>query len=174
MNIFYLAKDPGTAARRHCDQHVNKMILESAQMLSTVAHHYGLKSDNLYAPTHAKHPCTLWLMDSLTNCNWVYNLVFFLNQERKLRFASTEPHKSFRVVRDAYLLLWSNPDKFENLRRPVAQAMPDECKTDDPVQAYQAYYCLKNSQWTEKGRPMKYYGMPLKPEQFLTFSNALS
>ena len=35
MNIFVLDKDPRVAARMLCDKHVPKMIVESAQMLST-------------------------------------------------------------------------------------------------------------------------------------------
>ena len=35
MNIFALDKDPTQAARMMCDKHVVKMILESAQLLST-------------------------------------------------------------------------------------------------------------------------------------------
>ncbi len=38
VNIFYLDHDPAEAARSHCDRHVVKMILESAQMLSTAWH----------------------------------------------------------------------------------------------------------------------------------------
>ena len=35
MNIFILHSDPEIAAKQHCDKHVCKMIVESAQMLST-------------------------------------------------------------------------------------------------------------------------------------------
>ena len=35
MNIFILHSDPEVAAKQHCDKHVCKMIVESAQMLST-------------------------------------------------------------------------------------------------------------------------------------------
>ena len=35
MNIFYLDKDPKVAAQMMCDKHIVKMILESAQLLST-------------------------------------------------------------------------------------------------------------------------------------------
>ena len=35
MNIFYLHDDPKIAAEMSCDKHVVKMILESAQVLST-------------------------------------------------------------------------------------------------------------------------------------------
>lgn len=36
MNLFILDKDPVLAAQLQCDKHVVKMIVESAQMLSTV------------------------------------------------------------------------------------------------------------------------------------------
>ena len=35
MNIFVLSTDPVKAAIQQCDKHVPKMIVESAQMLST-------------------------------------------------------------------------------------------------------------------------------------------
>ena len=35
MNIFILSEDPTKAAQLQCDKHVVKMIVESAQMLST-------------------------------------------------------------------------------------------------------------------------------------------
>ena len=35
MNIFFLAKTPEKSAQYLCDKHVPKMIIESAQMLST-------------------------------------------------------------------------------------------------------------------------------------------
>ena len=35
MNIFILDKDPKLAAQMLCDKHIPKMIIESAQMLST-------------------------------------------------------------------------------------------------------------------------------------------
>ena len=41
MNIFFLHKDPKIAARMQCDKHVVKMVLETAQMLSTAARAQG-------------------------------------------------------------------------------------------------------------------------------------
>ena len=40
MNIFVLDEDPIKAAAYHCNKHVVKMIIECAQMLSTVHWHY--------------------------------------------------------------------------------------------------------------------------------------
>lgn len=38
LNIFYLDHDPRAAAQAHCDKHVVKMVLETAQILSTAWH----------------------------------------------------------------------------------------------------------------------------------------
>ena len=47
MNIFYLDRDPRIAAQMMCDKHVVKMILESAQMLSTAK---NITHDNFSDP----------------------------------------------------------------------------------------------------------------------------
>lgn len=51
MNIFYLHEIPRVAAQMHCDSHVIKMIVESAQMLSTA--HRILDHD--YEKTYYNH-----------------------------------------------------------------------------------------------------------------------
>ena len=50
MNIFHLDKNPKICAEYHCDRHVVKMILETAQMLSTAIseHSMGIAQDRLY------------------------------------------------------------------------------------------------------------------------------
>ena len=64
MNIFHLDKDPNTCAKYHCDKHVVKMILETAQMLSTAyQRHFGF-NDRLYKVAYPKHPMTLWVGQS--------------------------------------------------------------------------------------------------------------
>ena len=74
MNIFYLDRDPKIAAQMMCDKHVVKMILESAQMLSTAhrvwegdkyADQYGL-----YKMAHKKHHSTLWVSSGEWNYLW--------------------------------------------------------------------------------------------------------
>jgi len=50
MNIFALHEDPHEAAAMMGDQHVIKMILESAQMLCSVARDLG--HSVRYKPTH--------------------------------------------------------------------------------------------------------------------------
>jgi hypothetical protein len=58
MNLFYLSADPVEAAQQHCDKHVVKMPLESAQMLSTT--HRLLEASPL--KVELQHPVTgRWL-----------------------------------------------------------------------------------------------------------------
>lgn len=133
MNIFILDTNPKKCAEYHCDKHVVKMILESAQMLCTV-----LSQNNIevpYKPTHAKHPCTIWAAKSVANFNWLRDLSKFLNDEYKLRYNKKINHKSFDVIK-------SLPDyKNECLGlTSFALAMPDEYKCDNPVEAYRNYY----------------------------------
>ena len=51
MNIFYLHENPVTAAEMSCDKHVTKMILESAQLLSTCHRVQAVSYTHLTLPT---------------------------------------------------------------------------------------------------------------------------
>lgn len=60
MNIFVLDEVPQQAARMHCDQHIYKMILEYAQLLST-AHRILDGKEQRFVGEDAK-PRTFWLL----------------------------------------------------------------------------------------------------------------
>ena len=68
MNIFFLDDDPKLSAQMQCDKHVVKMILETAQMLSTSARSRG--HDVGYKSAYPKHPMTLWVNQSSNNFAW--------------------------------------------------------------------------------------------------------
>lgn len=135
MNIFALSDCPWTSARFHCDRHVVKMVLESAQMLSTVL-------DGPYKPTHRNHPCTRWVAESRSNAEWLWFLTDALNIEYRERFQSKKDHLSWTTIEP----IWRKFDQLPDLGlTPFAQAMPDEYKQDDPVLAYRAYYHTKSN-----------------------------
>lgn len=139
MNIFFLDNDVTLCAQYHCDKHVIKMILESAQILCTVLHQYGI--DAPYRPTHQKHPCTIWAGESLDNWLWLKQLVVALNKEYQYRFMHDEPHKSTIVVLDL-----PNPpiSAIGITERP--QVMPEQYKIPgDPVTAYRQFYLSEKS-----------------------------
>lgn len=138
MNIFFLDVEPRLAALYHNDVHVIKMILESAQLLSTAHQHWnnGDISTELYRPTHIHHPCTQWLMESTENYRWLYELFVELEKQYEQRFG--KKHKSYVLLRD---LLISPPAELPEIgMTPVRMAMPDQYKQDDPVEAYREYY----------------------------------
>ena len=97
MNIFVLDPSPAIAASYHCDQHLHKMILESAQILSRIASRQAWADNSAYyKPTHANHPCTLWAGQSVTNAFWLVQLAQELD---KIRLSlGCKSHKSMAII----------------------------------------------------------------------------
>ena len=124
MNIFVLHGDPAKAAHMMCDKHVVKMILESNQMLSTVARARG--HDAPYRSTHANHPCTLWAGTSYENWSWLVKHSRALCTEYTSRYGRI--HKSQAVTEWAEDLDIKLPPIGQT---PFRLAMPDEYKTGE-------------------------------------------
>ena len=98
MNIFFLDARPINAARFHGDRHVVKMVLETAQLLST-AHRVVDSIDDdskLYKATHINHPMSKWVRSSWTNYIWAYGLFHHLCDEYTNRFGKI--HKSSSLM----------------------------------------------------------------------------
>ena len=145
MNIFYLDRDPKIAAQMMCDKHVVKMILESAQMLST-AHRVldgdeRADRDGLYKMAHKNHPSTIWGRSSLENYTWLYDHMVALMVEYTYRY--DKHHATERLLAP----LFKSPKNmdFETFFSDPPQCMPEECKGDDTVLAYQKYYIVEKS-----------------------------
>jgi len=152
MNIFYLDRDPEIAAQMLCDKHVVKMILESAQMLSTA--HRVLDGDEyadrvgLYKMAHKNHPSTIWVRHSYQNYKWLYTHMIALMQEYTYRYGKhhaterlIEPLGNFPIgLREAF------KNSFKTYTDPP-QCMPDHCKNEDTVSAYQTYYIIEKSKF---------------------------
>lgn len=112
------------------------MILEEAQMLSTVHRMYGYDGDELYKATHKNHPCTRWAGESRENYEWAYNLFEALCHEYTFRYGKV--HKTSRLLEP----LWAIPADIPDIPMTMfPQAMPDDVKHEgEPVLAYRAYY----------------------------------
>jgi len=149
MNIFVLDKNPETCARYHCDKHVVKMILESAQMLSAVVRLSGI--DQGYKITHQNHPCTLWTGKSLSNWKWLRELAGALNREYKFRYNKKSNHKSYDLIKSLPI-----PKITDQGLTRFPQAIPESYKHENPVIAYRKYYLEEKSNlfyWTRRARP---------------------
>jgi hypothetical protein len=134
MNIFVLNDNPTIAAKEHCDQHVVKMPLETAQMLSTVLHQYGI--NGLYKPCFQKHPCTIWTGVNRSNFRWLCKLGLELCAEYTRRYGKI--HKSQTVIEQAYQFVDLLPT---GKLTPFALAMPIQYQfSKSAVVSYRCYY----------------------------------
>ena len=156
MNIFYLDKNPKIAAQMMCDKHVVKMILESAQMLSTA--HRVLDGDKyaekmgLYKLAHKNHPSTIWVRTSKKNYWWLWKHYDALMNEYTYRYGKI--HATSRL-RDALFKPPTNIVHGVPVTDPP-QCMPDYCKGDDTVLSYQTYYIVEKSgfaKWKKREKP---------------------
>jgi hypothetical protein len=150
LNIFILDEDVQRCARYHCDQHVVKMILESAQLLCTALNKKGFSTP--YRSTHSKHPCVLWTEESYSNFKWLSRLALALNEEYRYRYGPESDHKSIEVVTAVQVF------EFDDVGlTPFAQAMPDEYKVPgNAVAAYRNFYIgekLTFATWTRRRKP---------------------
>lgn len=175
MNIFILSTDPVEAAQMQCDKHVPKMLVESGQMLST-AHRVldghltrrpsksgktmvkywdlyegqdDLEAELLYyKAVHVGHPCTVWSMESDSNYRWHWEHMKALSEEYTYRYG-----KSHKTERE---LLWQIQSPPRNIPKgpmtPFKLAMNSnpECKFDDPVRSYRAFYQTKQHRFAMK------------------------
>ena len=137
MNIFFLDFNPRRAAEYHCDKHVVKMILETAQLLYCV--HWVLHPESIpagaYRKTHPNHPCAIWARESLDNYTWLCELGLELCREYTFRYDKI--HKT-----ESHLFwLMKNPPALSRMGiTQIRLAMPDEYKLPNPVEAYRKYY----------------------------------
>lgn len=159
MNIFVLSSNPQQAARYHCDKHVVKMILESAQMLSTA--HRVLDGDEnvdpiLYKTTHKNHPCSVWVRESVDNYYWLYDLFVALCNEYHYRYDRT--HMTEVKLRDRLRKEPNNIPFVVGTRFPIAMKSEPQCiQENNPVQSYRDFYKTKQSRfnmnWTKRETP---------------------
>jgi hypothetical protein len=79
MNLFYLDEDLDKCAEFHVDKHVNKMILEAAQLINTnlwIDHLFGFvprpitKEENAVLQTVRKQQKELPMDKLLCLCSW--------------------------------------------------------------------------------------------------------
>ena len=149
MNIFYLSHKTSRCARWHCDKHVVKMILETAQLLYTA--HWVLSGtpDLSSAPSrksgeagymsirNVNHPSAIWARASLLHYMWLCDLGMALCAEYRYRFADRT-----HGCEEHIFWLYAHPPVsiLDNGWRAPPQAMPVEMRRGDAIAAYREYY----------------------------------
>lgn len=159
MNIFYLHKNPKICAQYHCDKHVVKMIVETAQILSTV--HWVCGDQGPYKATHQKHPCVIWAGESKNNYKWLHSLGIELCKEYTYRYQKT--HGSEKILRQL-----SKPPRIKSLKltkRP--QTMPEQYRGLNTITAYRKFYIgekTRFAKWKNRKIPSWFLKMTLSGE----------
>jgi hypothetical protein len=158
MNIFAVDDNPKISAQSLVDKHVVKMILETAQLLSTAhrildgeeyigqsksgrkAKRWRLPDDReniLYSATHINHPSAVWCRLTNNNYNWLVCHFIGLIDEYTYRYGKNHKCSDKDFVAALYFL----PDNIPvGHLTPVTPAMPDEYKVACSVQSYRKYY----------------------------------
>lgn len=140
------------------DRHVVKMILESAQLLSTAhrvldGHETLGKSKSgrnakrwvlgdarenvLYAATHINHPSAVWCRQSVENYTWLVEHMYALMDEYTYRY-----EKKHKCSGELSYMLQSPPENLEAYDwTPMPSCMDEQyIISNDPVTNYRNYY----------------------------------
>lgn len=133
MNIFILDTDIEKCAQFHVDKHVTKMILESAQILSTVNRLNGL--DEGYKITHKNHPCVIWAGEC--SMNWIYLRELARELQKEALYRGFSFHMSSNVIES--LSIPNLPYNNGKMTRPRL-CMPDKYKCGNITDSYRNYY----------------------------------
>ena len=149
MNIFILKRDPVKAAQLLDDTRLGKMLLEDTQLIATALIDGGAPESVLpktlagtpYRKTHSNHPCALWVRETQANFTWTLIHAHAAGAEFLTRFGKV--HASHQALIDMPTDILQYIPKGELTPWPLC--MPDEFKTDDPVESYRAYYRSKPS-----------------------------
>ena len=151
MNIFLLDTDTKKCAQYHCDKHVVKMILETAQLLCGVHHMTNQITEAPYKLSHRNHPCSIWARESLSNYLYLCELGLELCKEYTYRYGKR--HKSQDVIE---WCLINKPNIADKEFTEPARAMPDEYKSNCVVESYRNYYIGEKSKiavWKNRETP---------------------
>jgi len=140
MNIFVTDVDPQKSAQALDDKRVIKMILESAQMLSTAMNLLGAVGP--YKTTHANHPCSVWVR--ATNANYLWLLSHFVALCDEYSFRYGKNHKCYD-----YLPQFS----VGGLSIPLGDLTPfANCTPYKHMETIEAYRRTMNEKWAADKR----------------------
>jgi len=146
VNIFAVDERPEVCARWLDDARLRKMIVETAQMLSTATWLWGWKVEDVYKPTHKGHPCTLWVADSLYNFSVAHYLLECYLEEFEWRFGKR--HKTA----DVWLVLVEYVGFGEWFDKPRLVDTPNVTPYAD-WEVHEAYKQALRDKWAQDKNP---------------------
>lgn len=105
MNIFAVSKHPRKCARALDDKRLNKMILETTQILCTLINEIEGSQVAPYRSSHVNHPIIQWARDNRKNGSmfWLYELGIAYGNEIQYRFGRKH---ACQLVLEGLTLRW--------------------------------------------------------------------
>lgn len=173
MNIFYLNACPIKSAQWQINSHVNKMITETAQILSNA---YTLE-ELTFAPKNSKgearkhsyphHPCCRWVKEGIDNFEWLVEHGMALYDEKVYRMGGD--HFSIDFIswcqdnKPSLPSGWTTP--------ALAMKNYPECMDEKhPMASYQRFY-VADKQENVAGKRMDIYTKRKRPEFWFIYSS---
>lgn len=176
MNIFVLSSNVNKIACWQIDKHCVKMILESAQMLSSAHRYldgkitlgtsktgrsvkrYALPDDReavLYGMTHVNHPSTVWTRATTLNYRWHYKLFIAMLNEYEYRYG--KKHACWKL--EPYLKNFPNNISKGEFTLPTPAMDEKYLIKNNIIESYRNYYIQGKShlaKWTKREKPKWY------------------
>lgn len=169
MNIFFLDSNPYECAKMHCDLHVNKMLIESCQMIANCYSESLLfdapktQSNTVRKHSYFNHPVSIWVRETWGNYCYTIQLASGLSNEWEHRFGVKHFSDTFltwatnNIYEVANTLIDSNN---REMIKPVLAMPPLFHLSGDPiissVASYRRYYKFKKEYLTRRGLGFKY------------------
>ena len=146
MNIFALSRCPMQSAWWLDDIRKNKMILESAQMLSTAVRVLSPDTDlSVYKVAYLNHTCTIWARQSRDNFKWLLSHMSHLFLQKDGLHKSANLLTDFQKYADSGYFPSESLTPFANCARNLERGV-DYSDVEDVHQAYRMYM---NDRWKE-------------------------
>ena len=159
MNIFLIDYSPVKCAQALDDLRLNKMIVETAQMLSTAARFHGVDYTCLYRSTHVNHPWTIWVSENRSNYKFALELLkAYIAERTDCRVPFSGTHKTAEILPELETAAFALPEG------PLNSAFP-KCfypAVSREMPAFEGYRetlrikwdnDLRKPQWKNRGCP---------------------
>jgi hypothetical protein len=105
----------------------------------------------MYQVAHAMHPCSKWVRETDANYHWMFMLFDGLLTEYTHRYGKVHSAAALKP-----LLRYAPMQIPRGQQTPFVQAMPEEYKNEDVVEAYHRFYVgskARFARWTNRDLP---------------------
>lgn len=154
MNIFVTSNCPIESAKFLDDKRCQKMVLETAQLLSTALRVNGYKGNDVYKIAHLNHPSSVWTRTTQGNYKWLLEHFRALCNEYNRRTGKNHASSNLLPIFEANIELIPVGEQmpFSNNARNLTKGV-DFTHESDVTLAYQLYL---SERWESDKREPKW------------------